>query len=102
MKAVCQALGLARLNVHRLRTHPENCIDARTKRPVNVSDATLLDEIKAQITELPAYGYRRLRIGEPAMHVRVGTLRRRPLLTCASPTASSEDMRRAASTWPRR
>ena len=59
MKAVCQALGLARSNVHRLRTRPENWIDARTQRPAKLSDATLLDEIKAQITELPTYGYRR-------------------------------------------
>ena len=59
MKAVCQALGLARSNVHRLRMRPENWTDARTQRPADVSDATLLDEIKAQITELPTYGYRR-------------------------------------------
>lgn len=59
MKAVCQALGLARSNVHRLLTRPDNWIDARTQRPADVSDATLLDEIKAQITELPTYGYRR-------------------------------------------
>ena len=59
MKAVCQALGLARSNVHRLLTRPGNWIDARTQRPADVSDATLLDELKAQITELPTYGYRR-------------------------------------------
>lgn len=57
MKAVCQTLGLARSNVHRRRIRPENWIDARTQSPANVSDATLLDEIKAQITELPTYAY---------------------------------------------
>lgn len=55
MKAVCQALGLARSNIHR----PESWIDARTRRTTPVSDVALLDEIKAQIIELPTYGYRR-------------------------------------------
>ena len=59
MKAVCQALGLARSNLHRLHARPRNWVDARTRRTALASDAMLLNEIKAQITELPTYGYRR-------------------------------------------
>ncbi len=59
MKAVCQALGLVRSNIHRLQARPQNWVDARTRRTVLASDAMLLSEIKAQITELPTYGYRR-------------------------------------------
>jgi len=59
VKAVCQALGLARSNIHRLQARPESWIDARTRRTAPASDVALLDEIKAQITELPTYGYRR-------------------------------------------
>jgi putative transposase len=42
MTAVCQALGLARSNVHALRARPASWVD-----------------IREQITELPSYGYRR-------------------------------------------
>ncbi len=59
MKTVCQALGLARSNIHRLHVRPESWVDARTRRTEPASDALLLEEIKAQITELPTYGYRR-------------------------------------------
>ncbi len=59
MKAACQAPGLARSNIHRLQARPEAWIDARTRRTAPASDVALLDEIKAQITELPTYGYRR-------------------------------------------
>ena len=59
MKAVCVALGLARSNIHRLHARPESWDDARTRRTEPASDAILLDEIKAQITELSTYGYRR-------------------------------------------
>jgi hypothetical protein len=59
VKAVCVALGLARSNIHRLHARPESWGDARTRRTEPASDAILLDEIKAQITELPTYGYRR-------------------------------------------
>ena len=59
MKAVCQALGLARSNIHRLQARPESWIDARTRRTAPASDVALLDEIKAQIIVLPTYGYRR-------------------------------------------
>jgi putative transposase len=59
VKTVCQALGLARSNIHRLHVRPESWVDARTRRTEPASDALLLEEIKAQITELPTYGYRR-------------------------------------------
>ena len=59
MKAACEALGLARSNVQRLRARSGDWIDARTCRTARADDAVLLDEIKAQITELPTYGYRR-------------------------------------------
>ena len=59
MKAVGQALGLARSNIHRLQARPQNWIDARTRRTALANDAMLLNQIKAQITELPTYGYRR-------------------------------------------
>jgi hypothetical protein len=50
---------LARSNIHRLQARSECWVDARIQRTTMASDATLLDEIKAQITELPTYGYRR-------------------------------------------
>jgi putative transposase len=58
VKAVCEALGLARSNVQRLRARSGDWTDARTCRTARADDALLLDEIEAQITELPTYGYR--------------------------------------------
>ncbi|NMM80546.1 transposase [Acidovorax sp. SRB_14] len=59
MKAVCRALGLARSNIHRLQVRPRDWVDGRTQRTAAASDAALLAEITAQITDLPTYGYRR-------------------------------------------
>ena len=59
MKAVCEALGLARSNVQRLRARSGEWTYARTCRTLLTDDAVLLDEIRAQIAELPTYGYRR-------------------------------------------
>ncbi|MDQ0570040.1 putative transposase [Variovorax paradoxus] len=42
-----------------MQARPESWIDARTRRTAPASAVALLDEIKAQITELPTYGYRR-------------------------------------------
>ena len=59
MKAVSLALGLARSNIYRLQVRSESWVDSRRRRTAPASDATLLDEIRAQIAELPTYGYRR-------------------------------------------
>ena len=59
MKAVCEALGLARSNVQRLRARSADWTDARIRRTSLAYEAVLLDEIETQITELPTYGYRR-------------------------------------------
>jgi putative transposase len=58
MMAVCQALGLARSNVHVLRNRPSSWVDGRTERTPR-GDQQLLSEIREQITHLPSYGYRR-------------------------------------------
>ena len=58
MKAVCQALGLARSNVHALRAKSPSWVDHRCDRAPH-GDDQLLADIREQITELPSYGYRR-------------------------------------------
>ena len=58
VKAVCEALGLARSNVHALRSRPTTWVDGRTGRTPR-GDSELLVEIREQIAELPSYGYRR-------------------------------------------
>lgn len=58
MKPVCQALGVARSNVHALARRPGSWRDARRHRTPS-ADEQLLSEIREQIVELPSYGYRR-------------------------------------------
>jgi putative transposase len=58
MKPVCLALGLARSNVFVLNSRPLSWVDGRTGR-TPPDDGQLLADIRAQITELPSYGYRR-------------------------------------------
>lgn len=58
MKPVCEALGLARSNVHARKSRSAAWVDGRTQRTPR-GDAQLLADIRAQITELPSYGYRR-------------------------------------------
>jgi putative transposase len=58
MKAVCQALGLARSHLHTLKHRPASWSDDRTGR-TPVADAQLVIDIREQIAELPSYGYRR-------------------------------------------
>ena len=58
MTVVCQALGLARSNVHVLRSRPDSWVDGRTER-TRLGDEQLLTDIREQITEFPSYGYRR-------------------------------------------
>ena len=55
---MCEALGLARSNVHALKCRPLAWIDGRTGRTPR-GDSELLAEIREQIAELPSYGYRR-------------------------------------------
>ena len=55
---MCEALGLARSNVHALKRRPCAWIDGRTGRTPR-GDSELLAEICHQIAELPSYGYRR-------------------------------------------
>jgi putative transposase len=58
VKPVCEALGLARSNVHALTSRPSSWVDGRTRRTPQ-GDNELLAEIREQIAELPSYGYRR-------------------------------------------
>lgn len=58
MKPVCESLRLARSNVRLLNTRQPSWVDGRTRR-LPVGDEQLLADIRAQITELPSYGYRR-------------------------------------------
>lgn len=59
MKAVCQALGVARSNVHKRCHRGWEWIDGRTARLDPASDAALAGAIQAEIIALPTYGYRR-------------------------------------------
>jgi transposase InsO family protein len=58
VKPVCEALGLARSNVHALTSRPSSWLDGRRQRTPQ-DDSELLAEIREQIAELPSYGYRR-------------------------------------------
>lgn len=60
MKPVCRALGVARSHVHELAHRPDDWIDGRMAGGIDaVSDALLIDAVRAEITTLPTYGYRR-------------------------------------------
>lgn len=60
MKLVCQALGVARSNVHVKHHRGEEWMDGRHAGGIDpMADAMLVESIKAEITELPTYGYRR-------------------------------------------
>jgi len=58
VRPVCEALGLARSNLHARICRPSAWVDGRTGRTPR-GDSELLAEIRAQITGLPSYGYRR-------------------------------------------
>jgi putative transposase len=58
MKAICEALGLARSHIHALQHRPASWVDGRTGR-TPAGDAQLLIELRHHIAELPSYGYRR-------------------------------------------
>jgi putative transposase len=60
MKTVCQVLGVARSHVHEKAHRSEHWIDGRTATRIDpASDALLIDAVRAEITALPTYGYRR-------------------------------------------
>ncbi|WP_211222765.1 IS3 family transposase [Paludibacterium yongneupense] len=54
---VCASLGLARSNVIRRVSRPVDWRDGRSCRPSD--DSELVEEIRAAISPLPSYGYRR-------------------------------------------
>ena len=61
MKLVCQALGVARSNVHqRARRAPDWIDGRRAARRDPQADLELVAAIHAEIVELPTYGYRRV------------------------------------------
>lgn len=60
MKPVCSALGVARSHVSQLLTRPPDWVDGRTVQTFHQpADAILIDAVRAEITALPTYGYRR-------------------------------------------
>ena len=58
MKTVCSALGLARSHIHDLHHRGKDWRDGRSGRTVS-NDDELVTQIRAQISDLPSYGYRR-------------------------------------------
>ncbi len=58
MKTVCEVLGVARSNViERANRSSDWCDGRKNRRPAD--DEALLAEIRAELVELPTYGYRR-------------------------------------------
>jgi transposase InsO family protein len=58
VKQVCDVLGVARSNVAAKLTRPVDWQDGRTARKTD--DASLVEEIRLFIADLPSYGYRRV------------------------------------------
>lgn len=58
MKPVCEALGVARSNLHARSHRAKDWRDARKNR-TPAPDEELLDDIRRHIADLPSYGYRR-------------------------------------------
>jgi putative transposase len=60
MKTVCQTLGVARSHVYQKAHRSGDWSDGRTAaRADPAADALLMDAVRAEITALPTYGYRR-------------------------------------------
>jgi transposase InsO family protein len=57
VKAVCEALGLARSHIHNLKHRAASWSDGRKARVLD--DSELVAEVREQLAELPSYGYRR-------------------------------------------
>ena len=60
MKAVCEALGVARSNVMTLRSRPSGWTDRRRGARDATADLEVIDEIKTVIEAQPSYGYIRV------------------------------------------
>jgi transposase InsO family protein len=58
MKAVCDSLGVARSNVHARLNRPGSWTDGRRNRRSS-DDQALIEELRAEVSSLPSYGYRR-------------------------------------------
>lgn len=58
MSTVCRVLGVARSNVHVRANRGSDWSDGRKNRRA-ADDEALVAEIRAEVTELPTYGYRR-------------------------------------------
>lgn len=58
MKTVCEVLGVARSNVAVRASRSADWSDGRKGR-CPIDDAALVAEIRAEVTDLPTYGYRR-------------------------------------------
>ena len=60
MKPVCSALGVASSHAAQLLVRPADSIDGRTMQTVHQpADAILVNAVRAEITPLQTYGYRR-------------------------------------------
>ena len=59
MKAVCQAMGLARSHVHAMAKRSAAWQDGRRARTPR-DDVHLLEQIRLELADLPSYGYRRV------------------------------------------
>jgi putative transposase len=60
VKAVCSALGVAHSHVCVMAARPADWVDGRTVQAFHQpADAILVEAVRAEITALPTYGYRR-------------------------------------------
>jgi putative transposase len=60
VKPVCSALGVARSHVSQMLVRSVDWVDGRTIQTFHQpADAVLVDAVRAEITALPTYGYRR-------------------------------------------
>lgn len=60
MKPVCSSLSVARLYVSQIMVRPAGWVDGRTLQTFyQPADVILVDAVRAEITALPTYGYRR-------------------------------------------
>jgi hypothetical protein len=60
VKAVCDALGVARSNIMTVRSRPSSWKDRRRDVRSPAVDSEVMDEIRAVIADKPSYGYIRV------------------------------------------